>query len=56
MAAAEMAAAGPTQTGLSVTEPIVEMTGISIEFPGVKALQNVGDRKSVCRERVSLLV
>ena len=26
---------------MAATEPIVEMTDISIEFPGVKALQNV---------------
>lgn len=29
---------------MAATEPIVEMSGISIEFPGVKALQNVGLR------------
>ncbi|SKA96558.1 monosaccharide ABC transporter ATP-binding protein, CUT2 family [Agreia bicolorata] len=29
------------QADMAATEPIVEMTDISIEFPGVKALQNV---------------
>ncbi|CAD6011254.1 putative sugar transporter subunit: ATP-binding component of ABC superfamily [Agreia sp. COWG] len=32
------------QAEMAATEPIVEMSGISIEFPGVKALQNVGLR------------
>ena len=29
---------------MAITEPIVEMADISIEFPGVKALQNVDFR------------
>ena len=26
------------------TQPVVEMSGVSVSFPGVKALQSVGSR------------